>query len=242
MTKDYISIDIETTGLNPKTDRIIEIGAVKVVNGEVIDSFEQFVNPGRKISERIVELTGITNEMVLHAKEADEVMRSLLDFIAPKTVFLGHSILFDFAFLKRYCIDLQLIDSKGMGFNRKGIDTLRIARASLPELESRALTNLCNHFDISLQAHRALNDAMATHELYQILCKEFGQKEGFIELFEPRDLVYQVKRQRPITLHQKERITRFVQQYGIDFDIKIDSLTKNEADRMMDLWKLQYGK
>jgi DNA polymerase-3 subunit alpha (Gram-positive type) len=129
-----------------------------------------------------------------------------------------------------------------MGFNRKGIDTLRIARACLPELESRALPSLCNYFGISLQAHRALHDARATHEVYQILCKEFGEKEEISKLFEPRDLVYQVKRQRPITMHQKERITRFVQQYGIDFDIEIDSLTKNEADRRMDLWKLQYGK
>ena len=72
MINSYICIDLETTGLNPKIDRIIEIGAVKVVNGQVTDTFSTYVNPGRKLEERIVELTGITQAQV---DEAPEILR-----------------------------------------------------------------------------------------------------------------------------------------------------------------------
>ena len=79
MTNSYISIDLETTGLNPKLDKIIEIGGVKVLDGKVTDTFSTFVNPGMKLKERVVELTGIRDEMLTDAPTMDEVLPGLME-------------------------------------------------------------------------------------------------------------------------------------------------------------------
>ena len=94
----YVCVDLETTGLNPKTDRIIEIGAVKVRNGVVTDTFETLVNPGRRLEERIVTLTGIRDDMLQEQPSIREVLPDFLSF-AGEDILLGHSVLFDFAFL-----------------------------------------------------------------------------------------------------------------------------------------------
>ena len=103
MINSYISIDLETTGLNPKEDRIIEIGAIKVIEGKVVDTFTTFVNPGRKLEERIVELTGIRDEDLADAPTIEEVFPKLEEFLEDLPL-LGHSILFDFSFLFSWII------------------------------------------------------------------------------------------------------------------------------------------
>lgn len=96
----YVSIDLETTGLDPKRDRIIEIGAIRVEQGQIVEEFSTFVDPGRKLEERITELTGIRDEDLADAPQLDEVFPQLLEFMGELPL-LGHRILFDYSFLKK---------------------------------------------------------------------------------------------------------------------------------------------
>ncbi len=100
MTDSYVCIDLETTGLDPRRDKIIEIGVVRIERGETVGEWETFVNPGRKLPERIVELTGIHDGDLSGAKPIGEVLPELLGFLG-EDVLLGHGILFDFSFLDR---------------------------------------------------------------------------------------------------------------------------------------------
>lgn len=231
MTDSYISLDLETTGLNPKTDRIIEIGAVKVICGEVQETFSALVNPGRQLEERIVELTGISDQMLATAGELSEHFGQLLDFLEDLPL-LGHRILFDYSFLKKAAVDRRLTLEKG------GVDTLKIARRYLPELPHRDLASLCDHYGITHKAHRALGDALATHELYRILYREFGSGVQAIQnadpIWLPQPLHYQVKRDTPATPAQKERLARLLERYHMVPDYEIEALSRSEADRIID--------
>ena len=95
----YVAFDIETTGLNPKYDKIIEIGAVRVRDGEPADTFSTFINPGKSLPERIVELTGIHDEDVAGAPYIDALLEPFLSFVGDD-VLLGHNFLFDYSFVK----------------------------------------------------------------------------------------------------------------------------------------------
>lgn len=233
MLKSYVSIDLETTGLNPKTDRIIEIGAVRVSDGEPEGYYTTFVNPGRKLDSRIKELTGIRDENLEDAPGIGEVLPELFEFMGDVPI-LGHSILFDFSFLKQAAVNEKL------SFEKMAVDTLKIARKYLPELESRSLDFLCNYYDIVHRAHRALEDAKATDLLYKRLAESFYNEEE--ELFLPKPLHYQAKKNTPATKAQKERLYRLVQVHNIDLGIEIESLTKSEASRLVDKIYFQYGR
>lgn len=226
MTDSYISIDLETTGLEPKHDKIIEIGALRVEKGQITDRFATFVNPGRKLEERITELTGIRDEDLTDAPYIQEVLPKLLDFMGDLPI-LGHSILFDFSFLKKAAVNEKLT------FEKRAIDTLKIARKYLTELESRSLDYLCNYYQIPHQAHRALEDARATHLLYGKLAEQFFEKEQG-GLFLPTPLNYQVKRDTPATKAQKEQLMRLLEQKNIQLPVDIERLTRSEASRYVD--------
>lgn len=225
MTNSYISIDLETTGLNPKLDKIIEIGAVKVLDGKVTDTFSAYVNPGRKLDERIVELTGICQEQVDGAEDIIHIFPRLAEFLEDMPL-LGHRILFDYSFLKKAAVNQKYT------FEKKGIDTLRIARCFLPQLEHRTLEYLCQYYEIPHKAHRALADAEATSLLYRILAEQFGEKEE--KLFEPTPLYYAVKRDTPATKAQKERLKRLIDQYQLQPQVDVEMLTRSEASRYTD--------
>lgn len=231
MIQDYTAIDIETTGLDPKLEKMIEVGAVKVRNGQITDCFESLVQPGRKLSETITKLTGITDETLKGAPEPKEVIPKLLDFLG-EDILLGHSIMFDYSFLKRAAVNL------GFAFEKKGIDTLKIARAKLQNLESRRLDFLCNYYKIPHQAHRAMEDAKAASILYGKLAEEFYEER----LFTPVTLVYKAKREGPITVQQKERLYKLIEAHKLIIDYDIDKLTRNEANRIADKIILQYGR
>lgn len=233
MTDTYICIDLETTGLNPKMDKIIEIGAVKVIDSKVTDTFSTFVNPGRILEERVSELTGITNDKLENAPYIEDILPALEDFLEDLPL-LGHRILFDYSFLKK-----AMVTNK-RSFERKGIDTLRIARRFLPSLEHRTLEFLCKHYGIPHTAHRALEDAKATSELYQILAKDFYNEEE--PCFKLQPLVYQVKKETPITKPQKERLYRLLEKHGITPDYDVEKLTRSEASRHTDKILAKYGR
>ena len=225
MTNTYIALDLETTGLNPKQDKIIEIGAVKVMEGRVVEEYGTFINPGRKLEERIVELTGIRQEDLEGAPYMEEVLDEVLTFLGDEPL-LGHQLLFDYACLKRAAVNGK------RSFEKKGMDTLKIARKYLPELEQRRLGYLCEYYGIPHRAHRALDDARATHELYQHLVASFYKEDD--KLFVPIPLQYTVKRDTPATKAQKERLYRLIEQHKLDLNLDVERLTRSEASRITD--------
>lgn len=231
--RDYTSLDLETTGLEPKKDRIIEIGAVKVRNGRAAEEFQALVNPGRLLDEKICVLTGISNEMLAEAPEIGEVIGRLLEFIG-EDILVGHRILFDYSFVKKAAVNHSLV------FEKKGIDTLKLSRKLLPELESRSLESVCRYYGIEHKAHRALGDARASSDLYQRLAGQFYQ--GNEEEFQPRQLVYQAKREGPISKRQKERLYKLLDKHKLTISYNVDKLTRNEADRLMDQILAEYGR
>lgn len=238
MTDSFVCIDLETTGLDPKRDKIIEIGAVRVEKGEITGDWETLINPGQPLSERIVELTGIHDEDLAEAGTIGELLPEALVFLR-EDVLLGHGILFDFSFLKKAAVNERL------PFERTGIDTLRIARKYLKDLESRSLGPLCKHYGIPHRAHRALGDARATVALYRKLTEEFFEKEeaaGEKSLFLPKPLQYQAKRDTPLTTAQKEQLYKLLDRHKLIVDYEIEKLTRSEASRKIDQILAEYGR
>lgn len=233
MIDTYVSIDLETTGLNPKLDKIIEIGAVKVVDGQAVDTFTTFINPGCKLEERIVELTGICDEQLAGAPYIEEVFPGLETFLG-ELPFVGHRILFDYSFLKKVAVNER------RPFEKKGIDTLKIARKYLPQLEHRNLDYLCEYYDIPHHAHRALADAEATSVLYHRLAELFYNEEE--ALFRLSELHFAVKRDTPATKRQKEWLYRLMDKHKIEWDRDVEKLTRSEASRFTDKILAEYGR
>lgn len=230
----YVVIDLEMTGLQVKTDRILEIGAVKIRDDEIAEEFRTFVNPHRKLGDKITELTGITSEMVEHAPEETEVMESFLEF-AGELPLIGHNLMYDYSFLKQCAVNHNFT------FERKGIDTLKIARKLLREPEKKSLESLCAYFHIGQEmSHRALDDARATAELFLLLKRQYQAVEP--GLFVPKLLLYKVKKQGPLTPAQKRDLNHLLIYHRIESDIEIDSLTKSEASRMIDRIYAAYGR
>lgn len=171
IVNDYVVFDLETTGLDPKKNKIIEIGAARIRGGRIESTFQTFVNPGVLLEERIVELTGITQEELDKAPYIETIIDEFLAFIGDD-VLLGHNLQFDYSFLKRAVV--QCSQDKNCKFEKLGLDTLHIARKYLSELPSRSLPELCKYYEIGHLPHRALDDAIATHEVYQKLVRAFS--------------------------------------------------------------------
>lgn len=123
--QDYVSVDLETTGLNPKIDKIIEIGMVIVRNGQVEQGYFTLVNPYQQLRPETVELTGILDEMLTDAPGISRVIGKCLELCGDLPL-LGHKILFDYSFLKKAAVN------EGMEFEKQGIDTLKF----MPEVHA----------------------------------------------------------------------------------------------------------
>lgn len=234
MLEAYVVVDLEMTGLQAKTERILEIGAVKIERGIRMEQFQTFVDPHRILSPRITELTGITQDMVTGAPEAVEALQEFLEF-AGDLPFVGHNILFDYSFLKQCAVNHKI------SLEREAVDTLKIARICLPDLESRKLEALCRFYQIAEgQEHRALADAWMTAQLFERLQTEFGEVHP--ELFVPKPLQYRAKKQGPATPAQKRDLLALLTCHKIVSDIEIDSLTRSEASRWIDQILATYGR
>ncbi|MGM9986519.1 MAG: PolC-type DNA polymerase III [Bacillaceae bacterium] len=172
----YIVFDVETTGLSAIYDTIIELAAVKIHKGEIIDKFEAFANPHHPLSATTIELTGITDDMVRNAPDVDEVLQRFYEW-SKDDIFVAHNASFDMGFLnagyKKYNI------GEGIAKNPV-IDTLELARYLYPELKNHRLNTLAKRFDIELvQHHRAIYDAETTGYLLLKLLKDAAEKEIF---------------------------------------------------------------
>jgi len=162
MPRIYVALDLETTGLDAERDAIIEVGAVKFRGQEVLDTFSTFVRPGRPIPAQITELTGIRDEDVAGAPGVNDVLSQLARFVEQYPV-VGHSVGFDLAFVRRHSWLLE----------NEPLDTFELAGVLLPQAERYSLQALASMLGIELeQAHRALDDARATHHLFHTLLRQ----------------------------------------------------------------------
>ena len=162
MSRIYVALDLETTGLNPERDAITEIGVVKFRDEQVLDTWSSLVNPQRPIPYRIQQLTGITQEEVDTAPSFPSVTGTLLSFIKEYPI-VGHSVSFDLGFLK----------SQGLFLGNRTIDTFELASILLPHVARYSLGKLAEALNIRFPTrHRALEDALATKELFLALVEQ----------------------------------------------------------------------
>lgn len=233
MVTDYLALDIETTGLSPERDRIIEIGAVKYKNGEAAGEFSCLVRTYGPLPEKITELTGITDEMLAGGCEEKTAITEFLAFAKEMPVLLGHNIGFDYSFIKVAALRC------GMEFEREALDTLQFAKKLHPELASRTLTALCAHYGIVQEhAHRAAEDAVSAHRLYRALAAKFPDYDGFV----PQKLSYHPKKQEPMTPKQKKYLGDLLRQYGMEYTPEMEFLSKSDASRLIDRLIFTKGK
>lgn len=233
MIKNYIAFDLETTGLSVETDQIIEIGALKVKDGRVVDRFMEFIKPDKPISSTITSITGITNEMVADARKTEMVIRDFTEF-CEDDVLVGHNIMFDYKFCKLYA------QKCGYAFEKKGIDTLKIARKIHREFESKSLGALCEHYHITNQAaHRAYHDALATAKLYQCMAHYYESQD--YRLFEPVQLMYKQKKVQPITKKQMDYIGTLCKYHNLCPEKNVKEMTRSEASKFIDSIISEHG-
>ena len=156
----YVVFDIETTGFSPVKNRIIEIGAVKVVEGKIVDRFSTFVNPRVPIPFRIEQLTSINDEMVMDAPGIEEVLPEFLKF-CEGTIFVAHNANFDMSFIMENAAQLNI------ELHPTYVDTVGIARVLLPHQAKHTLDAVAKTMGVSLENHhRAVDDAEATAEIF----------------------------------------------------------------------------
>ena len=171
--KIYIVFDIETTGLKAESETITEIGAVKIMDGEIVNTFSKLINPQREISPQITELTGITNEMVKDASTIDQVLPEFLDFCGMrnnvKNTIVAHNAKFDVGFIKAEVARYNEKNEKGkLSFDDYPvIDTVALSKELFPDEKTHKLDAVCQRLGVSLENHhRALDDATATAEAF----------------------------------------------------------------------------
>ena len=166
----YCVLDLETTGFSFRTEKITEVGIMKIKNGEVIDTFETFVNPEKPIPYRVVEVTNITDDMVKDAPKIDEVFPKILDFIGD-SVLVAHNADFDIGFLKYNASQL------GYKLENTYLDTLRLAKELFPNYKKYKLGIIAENLGIKVEvAHRALDDVDTTVKVFNVMTKMLKEK------------------------------------------------------------------
>lgn len=166
----YCVLDLETTGFSFRTEKITEVGIMKVKNGEVIDEFSCFVNPEKPIPPRVVEVTNITDDMVKDAETIDKVMPKILEFVGD-SVLVAHNADFDIGFLKYNAKNL------GLSLENTYLDTLRLAKDLFPDYKKYKLGKIAENLGIKVEvAHRALDDVDTTVKVLNVMLKMLKDK------------------------------------------------------------------
>ena len=169
--EEFVVFDIETTGLNSHTNKIIEIGAVKIKAGRIIDRYSQLINPGISIPYHITEITSITNEQVANQPKIDEVIGKFVEFIGD-AVLVAHNAPFDMGFIKRDIKEYLNID-----LENSVIDTLQMARDLFPDFKKYGLGDLNKSLGLALEKHhRAVDDSQATANMFIIFLEKYKEK------------------------------------------------------------------
>ena len=169
----FVVFDLETTGFSAEVDRIIEIGAVKIKNGEIVDNFSKFVNPKIPIPFRIEKLTGINDSMVMEAEPIEKILPEFLEFCGD-AVMVAHNAGFDTSFI------INNAERLGIKYNPTIMDTVLLAQFVIPNLHNYKLDTLCKHLAVSLENHhRAVDDAQATAYIYLKMVKMLEERDIF---------------------------------------------------------------
>ena len=168
----YIVFDTETTGLKDQFDHIIEIGALKYINNELVDEYDVLINPGIEIPEIITTITGITNEMIEHEKTIAEVLPEFIDFIGDLPV-ICHNAPFDIGFINT---NLKRLNMKEM--DNQAIDTVLLAKEYIPQAYNYKLETLKKYFKLDFGSHRSVEDCKTTNYVYQE-CKKRASETVF---------------------------------------------------------------
>ena len=168
----YCVLDLETTGFSFRTEKITEIGIMKVKNHEMIDEFSTFVNPQKPIPQRVVEVTNITDEMVKDAPTIEEVLPKVIEFLGD-SVLVAHNADFDIGFLKYNAGEL------GLKLSNTYIDTLRLAKDLFPQYKKYKLGMIAENLGIKVEvAHRALDDVDTTVKVFNVMLDMLKEKQA----------------------------------------------------------------
>ncbi|WP_077367525.1 PolC-type DNA polymerase III [Anaerosalibacter sp. Marseille-P3206] len=171
LNTEYVVFDIETTGFSPINDKITEIGAVKIKDGKIVDKYNQLINPQIPIPEKIVKLTGITDELVSNKPKVDEILPEFFDFIKG-SVLVAHNASFDVGFIRHNLSNI------GLKLENPVLDTLELSRVLFPNLKSHKLNIVAKHLNVSLENHhRAVDDAKATADIF-LNCLDILEGKG----------------------------------------------------------------
>ena len=170
---EFISFDIETTGLSPSGDRITEIGAVRIVNGAVADSFDTFVNPERPIPEKITQLTSITDEMVKDAPSEEDALKAFFEFCGEGAVLIAHNADFDTSFVRAAAL------RHDMKFENTYIDTIPMCRSLLKDIKNYKLDTVAKYLKLeNFHHHRACDDAAILAKIFLCLLQRLIEDTG----------------------------------------------------------------
>lgn len=184
---ELIVFDLETTGFNAQAERIIEIGAVKLSNLEITDTFQTFVDPAKPIPKRITELTGITEEDVKGAPSQEEALKSFIEFCGNKPVLIAHNAGFDCSFVEAGC------KRYGYDFKFSMIDTVVMSRSMLPELSRHKLDSVAKELKLGeFDHHRAIDDAKMLARIFIKLIQRLIDENKITKISEINECVKNV--------------------------------------------------
>jgi DNA polymerase-3 subunit epsilon len=222
----YTVVDLETTGLDPQWNDIIEFGAMRIVDGEVTDKYTQLVNPGYEIDEFITELTGITNEMLATAPAVNAVLPAFLDFVGDGII-IGHNVNFDINFIYDTC--MSVLDKP---FKNDFVDTMRLSRRLFPQERHHRLCDLIERFRVGEAVeHRALADVEQTNRCY-LFMKDHIESNGIsIESLRPTKAGFSAKDIQASTTDFDE--TSPVYEKVFVFTGTLERMTRKEAMQLV---------
>jgi DNA polymerase-3 subunit alpha (Gram-positive type) len=200
LDESIVVLDFETTGLNPYSDRIIEVGAVKLVDGQICDSFSTLVNPGVPLSQEITNITGIKDAMLIDAPKAEKALEGLMAF-AGVSPLAAHNAKFDMSFLRAE------LKRMGKTLDASQLDTLAFAQRLYPQLRSYRLSALCKALGVQLKnAHRAVHDATATAQCLARMLADAREKGAqTLEELNTKITGYSRTTQFPVTILAKSQ-------------------------------------
>ena len=221
--KDYVAIDLETTGISVSKDKIIEVGLIKVINSHIEEMFSCIINPNMPVSTKILNLTGIDENEIKTARYIQDVIGDIVEFCDGFDL-IGHNTIFDYSFIKKEA------NNAGLNFEKRGIDTYKLCKKILPPYIQKNLTDACAYFGIERKnMHRAFSDAYFTHMLYQEILANFKELEIISEIMKVK-----LKKNVPIRKRTKEDLQKLLNCHRIGYKVNIDLLSESEAKRMMD--------
>ena len=226
----FIVLDIETTGLSPAYDEIIEVSALKIENDKIVDSYSSLVNPNRKLPYDVVQLTGITQEMVDDAQTFEEIADDLKKFIGYETI-IGHNVSFDINFL------YDNFEKSDLILNNNFIDTMRISRKLHPEQKHHRLIDLIQLYNIKVEKqHRAFYDCRATFEAYLNMKNEISSIYENFEIF--TDLFKKKHKQKNDLTKIKAKTSDFDETHPLFgktcvFTGKLEKMVRNDAAQIV---------